>query len=65
MANGIFPPKPDISSHLAILLALTSGLYKFKAQPSISVLLKVTVFDKSYTPGCQIRLMWALEGGGG
>lgn len=44
------------------LLVRTSGLDKFKAQFSISVLLKVTVFDKSYSPGCQITLTWAKEG---
>jgi len=43
-------------------LVLTSGLYKFKAQFSISLLLKVTVFDKFYSPGCQIKLTWAMEG---
>lgn len=56
------PTKPDISFHLSILLVLTSGSYQFKAQFSISALLKVTVFDKSYSPGCQIKLTWAMEG---
>lgn len=56
------PTKPDISFHPSLLLVLTSGLYKFKAQFSISEILKVTVCDKSYSPGCQIKLTWAMEG---
>lgn len=56
------PTKPDISFHQTFLLVLTSGLYKFKAPFSISALLKVTVFDKSYSPGCQIKLTWAMMG---
>lgn len=65
MAKSIFPlslpTKPDVSFHSSLLLVLTSGLYKFKAQFSISEMLKVTIFDKSYSPGCQIKLTWAME----
>lgn len=57
------PVKPDVSFHHTVLLVLTSGLYKLKAQFSISALLKVTVFDKSYSPGCQIKLTRAIEKG--